>query len=333
MKSERNSYIDFLRFVGLSLVVLAHIKAPNMLFQIRCFDVPLMVFVSGLSYSGKVINPSFKSYYFPRICRLVIPVYLFLLCYFGLFAGIGKPQSFQMIFSSFLLMNEGSIGFVWIIKVFLLVMLVTPLLLRLSNVLNFYKVLVLCILMLVVNDIIYLNLIKLIDNNAFNLAFTETIPYLIGYSAIFLVGSKCREIKNNEECVTLISLGALLSFYIIRFSLQGLSIDLQPYKYPPMSYFLLYGLLCSLLLWKCRNITFFKHISSSRFVLLVGRNTIWIYLWHIIFVKIANDLIPYWGGRFVFVYFASIACFGIQFYLVKRLQSRFNWSFLKYFLG
>lgn len=333
MKSERNTYIDFLRFVGLSLVVLAHIKAPNILFQIRCFDVPLMVFVSGLSYSGKVINPSFRSYYFPRICRLVIPVYLFLLCYFGLFAVIGKPQSCQTIFSSFLLINDGGIGFVWIIKVFLLVMLLTPVLLRLSNVLNFYKVFVLCILILVVNDIIYLNLIKVIDNNGLKLLFTETMPYLIGYSAIFLVGSKCREIKKKEDLIALISLGALWAFYIIRFSIQGSSIDLQPYKYPPQSYFLLYGLLCSLLLWKCRNITFLKNISSSRFVLFVGRNSIWIYLWHIIFVKIANDLIPYWGGRFVFVYFTSIICFGIQFYLVKILQSRFNWPFLKYLLG
>lgn len=43
---QRNNCIDLLRFWGLSLIILAHVNPPGILFHIRCFDVPLMLFVS-----------------------------------------------------------------------------------------------------------------------------------------------------------------------------------------------------------------------------------------------------------------------------------------------
>lgn len=38
MREER---IDILRFVGISLIILAHVGAPSWINQFRCFDVPL----------------------------------------------------------------------------------------------------------------------------------------------------------------------------------------------------------------------------------------------------------------------------------------------------
>ena len=48
--SNRDFRIDFLRWIGLTLIVLAHVKAPFGVTQLRSFDVPLMVFVSGLCF-------------------------------------------------------------------------------------------------------------------------------------------------------------------------------------------------------------------------------------------------------------------------------------------
>lgn len=48
---SRDSYIDFLRAFGLLLLVVAHTCAPQWLFNLRTFDVPLMVFISAICYN------------------------------------------------------------------------------------------------------------------------------------------------------------------------------------------------------------------------------------------------------------------------------------------
>ncbi len=46
----RDTRIDFLRFVGLIMIIFAHVNPPAVLFQLRNFDVPLMVLISGVSF-------------------------------------------------------------------------------------------------------------------------------------------------------------------------------------------------------------------------------------------------------------------------------------------
>ncbi len=48
----RDSYIDFLRAFGLLLLVVAYTCAPQWLFNLRAFDVPLMVFISAICYNS-----------------------------------------------------------------------------------------------------------------------------------------------------------------------------------------------------------------------------------------------------------------------------------------
>lgn len=133
---ERNRNIDFLRFVGLSLIILAHVYPPNLIFQIRSFDVPLMVFISGLVYADRQID-DYKLFIVHRIKRLYFPVGIFLAAYFSLIYGlkvflrVDFGITFRQVIESFLLM-EG-IGFVWIIRVFLLIAIVTPFLIRVNH--------------------------------------------------------------------------------------------------------------------------------------------------------------------------------------------------------
>lgn len=134
----RDKYLDFLRFVGIMMIILAHTGSSNLIHQIRCFDVPLMLFVSGLAYGGKVIE-NYKKFIIKRTKRLIIPCYLFLVVYFTIallldnLDLISSDISFSSVIGTFLFLDAPSIGYFWIIRVQLLVMLVIPMICFLSR--------------------------------------------------------------------------------------------------------------------------------------------------------------------------------------------------------
>lgn len=45
---KKYPYIDFLKLVGLFCIILAHVGPPAVVMQLRNFDVPLMVILSGM---------------------------------------------------------------------------------------------------------------------------------------------------------------------------------------------------------------------------------------------------------------------------------------------
>ena len=333
MANQRNTYIDFLRFIGMSLVILAHVNAPIMVHQVRCFDVPLMVFVSGLSYSGKNIKPSFRNYFLPRILRLTVPVYVFITVYFIICALLGKAQSITTVLGTYCLLTSPSIGYVWIIKVFILMMLITPMLLKLSRYINHWYTFIFLALTLLIEDVICQNVVPNINLPLLKLAFSETIPYIIGYSAIFMLGLNMRNVSSKEGISTIVILTvmAIVIFFIQLFS--GKSLNLQAYKYPPQAYFLIYGMLVSCILWSMRNFKPLIKVSLNKLVIFIGSNTIWIYLWHICYVIFANKYLAHWCSRYIFVYLFSVLCFIIQYKIVQKLRVKYNLSFLKYFVG
>lgn len=134
-KKTRDGSIDVLRSIGLLCIVLAHVVPPNWLFQIRNFDVPLMVFISGYLYAGRANQiQSFTSlldYLGKRFVRLVVPVWIFLslfyliqYCFPSVFP-INYTLFPDVMRSSYLLL-EG-FGYVWIIRVFLMMAILGPL--------------------------------------------------------------------------------------------------------------------------------------------------------------------------------------------------------------
>ena len=135
--STRNGLIDCLRFIGLSLIILAHMLPPYILFNLRCFDVSMMLFVSGMVYSNRPIDFSI-SFFVRRLLRLIIPVYIFLTVYFFLvialkfFVGIDFGVKIQHIIGSYVLI--GGIWYVWIIRIFLLIAFLTPILITIIQV-------------------------------------------------------------------------------------------------------------------------------------------------------------------------------------------------------
>lgn len=55
LNRKRYIYIDYLKVLGLLLVILAHVNCPSPLMQVRSFDVPLLVFVSGFWHQKAIL--------------------------------------------------------------------------------------------------------------------------------------------------------------------------------------------------------------------------------------------------------------------------------------
>ena len=127
----RDVRIDLLRALGLAMVILAHVSPPATIMQIRNFDVPMMVLISGMSFALSYKQENYLDYFWKRIKRLVFPIWIFLSIYFSAISLFDSPLenlTWKTIVGSYLLVD--GIGYVWIIKVFLLVALVSPLIYR-----------------------------------------------------------------------------------------------------------------------------------------------------------------------------------------------------------
>lgn len=195
---DRDLSIDYLRFVGLTLIILAHVQPPEVLFNIRCFDVCLMLFVSGLAYAGRSADFSLR-FFTKRALRLVVPVYLFLTCYFVAVAllkccGIDFGVRAEHVVGSYLL-TEG-IGYVWIIRVFLLVALLTPFLLKLEqSVRSPYMLVALLLAGMLLGEVL------ISHHVGFDFVLVrEYLYYAIGYSVLFVLGLRIKRCTRNAAC-------------------------------------------------------------------------------------------------------------------------------------
>ena len=151
---ERERYIDILRAFGLLSIIYVHVLfIPKCLLELNTFNVPLMIFVSGLCVPIEL--PNLKEFYIKRIMRLIIPVWLFLSVYliflsilynYGICLYYLTPT---MVWRSYMLLD--GIGFVWVIRIFLLMMLVTPMILKLNKLIKndiIFSVLLFCLILL-----------------------------------------------------------------------------------------------------------------------------------------------------------------------------------------
>ncbi|HID69714.1 MAG TPA: acyltransferase, partial [Desulfobacterales bacterium] len=125
---DRNTNLDFLRFIAISCIILAHMGIPTIIFQARNFDVPLMVLLSGISfslYSSKSYS-SYPSYLYSRFIRLIIPTWIFLVFYNSMiWAGNNDIPSTYNLCLQFSLIGGSDIG-IWIIRIFFSMAIIAP---------------------------------------------------------------------------------------------------------------------------------------------------------------------------------------------------------------
>lgn len=117
---------------------------------------------------------------------------------------------------------------------------------------------------------------------------------------------------------------------------------INDYKYPPQLIYMVYGCVMSLLLWYFRRTlnlqARYERVGRIErgfinILVFIGQNTLWIYLWHILFVLTANHFIGSWPVRYVFVLVMSILLMTIQYSLVKIMREKKDWPVLNYFVG
>lgn len=129
-KKERNLSFDLLRAVGLLCIILAHVNPPAHVFQLRTFDVIMMVAVSTVSYTEYAKPKPYLSYLKDRIKRLLIPAWEYIIILGIVFYGIAwltkttTPFPIKTLLIGFVSLS--SVGYLWIIRVFIYNAFINP---------------------------------------------------------------------------------------------------------------------------------------------------------------------------------------------------------------
>ena len=291
----RNPKIDLLRYVGLTMIICAHLSPPDLLFQLRNFDVPLMVLISGASFQlSYTKREDYGSYLWKRFKRLVLPVWIFLTLYFLAVRLVvpGHPDLSAATVTGSYLLSEG-IGYVWIIRVFLLMALVAPWLHRLNGAIRSNRDFIL-------SFFAGLSLYHALRYSGIGEAFGGAWPgfvdsvlfYLIPYAFIYLLGIRLLQLpKRYVRGLFACFLVTFLLFTGYLFHQEGAFVQTQEFKYPVTFYYLSYALSVSVLLWITGGSLWEKLSRNGKaYVLFTSRNSIWIYLWHIPLIRCAQHL-------------------------------------------
>lgn len=329
---KRDGSIDVLRCIALVGIVLAHISPPQVILQLRGFDVPLMVFLSGVVFLRRDESPlDFRylvSYWGRRIKRIIFPVWLFLTLYYP-FMYFLSGQIPSLAGSGMLDVFTLRTGwFVWIFRVFLIVALAAPLLTVLTRHFNPG--------ILYLAGVAILLLLEWISNphySGFRYYVLESIPYII----VFMFGMLAN--RTGKRWMLLITL-AWLAVYVLlavwKFRSIGQYVNTGTCKYPPRLYYLAYGLGCIGVLWLIKDglMKCLKRVPFlEKLLVFIGSHTMWIYLWHILFLEFMADFcstaagairfthLPFWFARFAFVLVLSCFLTYFQSLLVARWKS------------
>lgn len=292
---NRYLYIDKLKTLGLLLIFLAHVSPPVFLFQLRNFDVILMIIVSCILFFLSRKKLSFGDYILKRFKRLVIPTWIFLTIFFILSFLTGAYFNLKVIISSFAL--HGGIGYVWVIKIYLLVAiilpLIKPLLLKKEKILY-----IISLLSLILNE--FFAFTGYFDNFAYKYIIGYIIPcfFIIIYSYWLTVSSTKKILLASLSFFTIYTVAA-----IFLFQKNGSYIDTNSFKYPFRIYYLSFGLSISSIFF-----IYFKKIESSfnsskfltQIVNFTSRNSLWLYLIHIQVVIVLNSLFDFnWFLKYI----------------------------------
>jgi len=309
---ERDLKIDILRCVAIVGIIIAHSEPNKIIFQLRNFDVILMVLILGASFylssnrSSKKI--SYVTYSIKRMKRLIIPTWIFLTIFFSLFLLISLELkvdyyfSFKEIFMSYIMIN--GIGYVWIMRVFFLIALISPILLKLNlkikNNNHYFLILFLIYGIYIIFQLIYNTL-----DGPLKVLFENFVLYGIGYGLIAAFGMRLKFLSNKEIYLwTIFFLVLFLGFmWYYQFS------PTQNYKYPPQLYYISYGMFISLFLYIVLDVKVIRSICSNKLVMFISQNSIWLYFWHIIFIyllkfsdKEIQPLFNNFIARFAFIF-------------------------------
>ncbi|HEY9596666.1 MAG TPA: acyltransferase [Cyanophyceae cyanobacterium] len=305
---NRDIRFDILKVIGLLLIILAHTKPPQLISLLREFDVPLMVISSGTLFYYSSHNKPFSliDYLKKRIPRLLAPVWLFLAFFFtsvsltDLITRSRYHYSLEQVFYAFLLIDK--INYIWIIRVFIMIAILAPFLLKfyikLGSERRFLLALVACYIF---NELIVRPLLNLSNSiELFNLIRGQFLYYIIPYG--FLFGFGIILTKMDRKLFKLVSICFFtLSLFVIGIYYYYFGDNLvmylyeinNDYKFPPSPQYIYYGTFISIVLYYLvsrllSNNNWSIFIQKSwllKLIIFISSSTLWIYLWHIFFIS------------------------------------------------
>lgn len=287
MKPARDLSLDYLRAIGLLLIILAHVEPPRLLLHIRSFDVILMVIVSTISYGcfSKKGKP-YREYVVSRFKRLVFPTWQFIILSAMLFGVcdylLGKPLHFTPKSIIIGLLTFSGIGYLWVIRVFLYNAFLNPFIVKVRN-LSPWNVYI-----LVISGIMLSQVILIISREIGLEAIAEiTIINMLAYSCVAALGFYFYVSSSHSQRIQLVAYSVLT---FITFCKIG---DFIPNttKYPPQFPYLIYGLTVSCILLYIFRIS--KVERKISFLIFISSNSFWIYFWHVILLNIFSFYADY----------------------------------------
>lgn len=322
---KRDSRIDILRALAIFLIMLAHVHPPINLIQIRVFDVPLMAMLLGMSFvlsKTKEKKETYIDFVVKRFKRLVIPAWVFLTLFFissfivANILNMEKPYNLKILLTSYSLLS--GIGYVWIIRVFFTIAILSPLLFELSKRVStlFGKCITLFSLLLIQGGLCILT--ERLDGVVYVL-FEQLIAISFGYAIIALVGMWAINQTKREN----LTLGFFfLAIFLIIGSIQDFPL-ISKQKYPPTIYFIAFGLSVSLLLFYLLSNSRLKKIFEKKSIIWGSKHSLELYYWHIFPVTVfeASFSSTNWLIKYIITIIVTLILTNLQ---TKYLPNIFN---------
>lgn len=330
MNTNRDINLDLLRFLGVLIIMVAHARPPGWLYQLRNFGTPLLIVASALTYSVIYSNREMMTSAFikKRLSRLVLPAWVFLVfgfCVTYIVAALTQtayPFSRNEIIESFTFYD--GIGFVWIFKVYIILALLTPLALKLSQSSasnqTYFSVLA---AVYILYELIVASLTEIISPQLTEF-FNSVVFVIAPYSVLYFYGMRLPSLSTKQVTgVIFISLMIFLMLMILKFISLGEFVPTQEFKYPPRLYYLSYAFFALNLVYLiCRNLSITNQ-AVRNVVVWLSSHSLWIYLWHIMGFFIWRFLIEDFLNRGMITFVLNAAfllLFGVAMtYLQMRL--------------
>lgn len=333
----RINYIDFLKFIGLTGIIIAHVGQPSWLKMIRSFDVPLMVILSSILANMSFAkyqqsNTPIYKYYLSRVKRLVIPTWIFLVFYF-LFSFIVSHQRETITYyiASFGLTRYG-MSYVWIILIYLYSAMLIPLFAELK--LSFKGIIIVCVAY-IIYEIAYYYQIGL-NGKLVKAFFETTFYYIIPYGVLTYLGYNYYAMKDKAKYIITIASFVIFALLVVYYwQTTGMFQPVYIVKFPPRLYYMSYGIGCSFaLLLICEKNSNLK-IFDNKLIRYISTHSMWIYLWHtLVLAAYGRFKLPkVWFIKLFIVYSVSIVIVVVVNKLLDLVEKKYNPSFIKYLRG
>ncbi len=332
----RDTGLDMLRGFGMVLLVLAHSSPPAWLFQLRNFDVPLLVAVSAATYATIYQNrvPAFFPFIRKRLSRIVFPAWIFLSVFFALaaiaaaFSQRAYPFAGKQIASSYAF--AVGIGYVWVLKVFAFTALMTPWMLGLKRKIpSQSRYLRLLFLLYVLYELAVAHVHASIPSGAALNVFDRYVFIFIPYALLFAYALQLPSMTTKQILRVAMSNGMIfIGLAILFYTREGAFIQTQAFKQPPQLYYLSYGMMSLNLAYAFTRTRLVERVPQH-FLSWLSLHSLWVYLWHIFAIYLWLFLMgreePE-GGMFVakFFFVLALACTLTHFQasIVSRLAAR-----------